>query len=185
MFAETQRISALKSCALLDTAPHPAFDCLTRAAALAFEVPFALISLVDTDRQWFKSALGVSLRETSRAISFCSHAIQGFEPMVVPDTQRDTRFVNNPLVTGEPHVRFYAGAPLINPDGYALGTLCVLDRRPRTLSEQQVRLLGHLADAVMHAIEAHCQRLETSEVSRQLHSQSQSATVPGVFPRRA
>ena len=164
---------------------HPAFDCLTRAAVLAFEAPFALVSLVDSDRQWFKSALGVNLRETSRTISFCSHTIQGFEPMVVPDTHLDARFVNNPLVSGEPHVRFYAGAPLINPEGYALGALCILDRRPRTLSQQQLRLLGHLADAVMHAVEAHRQRLEIREVWRQLNSQSQSTAAPEASQRRA
>lgn len=185
MFAEAQRIAALKSCALLDTAPHPAFDCLTRAAALAFEAPFALVSLVDADRQWIKSGLGVSLREIPRAVSFCSHTIRGFEPMVVPDTHLDGRFVNNALVTGEPHVRFYAGAPLINPDGYALGALSVLDKRPRTLSEQQLRLLGHLADAVMHAVEAHRQRLEIREVWRQLNSQNPSTAAPEASQRRA
>jgi len=176
--SELQRIAALKACAILDTAPHPAFDCLTRAAALAFDVPIALVSLVDTDRQWFKSALGVDLRETTRNISFCTHTIEGFEPMVVPDTARDRRFAANPLVTGAPHVRFYAGAPLIDCDGYALGTLCILDTVPRRLDDAQLRLLGHLADAVMHAITAHRQSLELKDIQRRLQHQDMSASEP-------
>jgi len=108
---ECQRIAALKACAILDTAAHPAFDCLTRAAALAFDAPIALVSLVDTDRQWFKSVLGVDLRETPRNVSFCTHTIEGFEPMVVPDAMRDLRFFANPLVTGSPHGLCCGSAP--------------------------------------------------------------------------
>lgn len=177
MSVEFQRLAALRACAILDTEPHPAFDCLTRAATLAFDVPISLISLVDAERQWFKSALGVNVRETARSISFCSHTIEGFEPMVVPDAARDRRFACNPLVTGAPHVRFYAGARLIEADGYALGTLCILDTKPRTLSAGQLRLLGHMADAVMHAIEAHRQKLELKELMRRLkgHSSERAA----------
>lgn len=176
MSPECQRIAALKACAILDTAAHPAFDCLTRAAALAFDVPIALISLVDTDRQWFKSVLGVDLKETPRNVSFCTHTIEGFEPMVVPDAMRDLRFFANPLVTGSPHVRFYAGAPLIDAEGYVLGTLCILDTVPRELDEAQIRLLGHLADAVMHAITAHRQSLELKDIQRRLQHQDAPAS---------
>lgn len=185
MSSELQRLAALRACVILDTAPHPAFDCLTRAAALALGMPIALIALVDSERQWFKSAFGVNLRETSRAESFCSHTIEGFEPMVVEDAMRDARFVQSPLVTGAPHVRFYAGAPLIDNDGYALGTLCVLDTAPRVLDETKLRLLGHLADAVMHAIIAHRQRLELKDIWRRLNSQAPAEYAPEALPRRA
>lgn len=185
MSSEHQRLEALRACAILDTAPHPAFDCLTRAAALAFGVPIALVSLVDSDRQWFKSALGVDLRETFHPVSFCSHTIQGFEPMVVPDARRDPRFIQNPLVTGAPHVRFYAGAPLIDTDGYALGTLCVLDTQPRSMGEEELRLLGHLADAVMHAIEAHRQRLDLKALWRRLNQDLTDERGQEPQPRRA
>lgn len=185
MPSELQRLAALRACAILDTAPHPAFDCLTRAAALALDMPIALISLVDGERQWFKSAFGVNVREAGRATSFCSHTIEGFEPMVVEDAMRDARFLQNPLVTGAPHVRFYAGAPLIDSDGYALGTLCVLDTAPRALGERQLRLLGHLADAVMHAIIAHRQRLELKDIWRRLNSQSPAEYTPEAQSRRA
>lgn len=185
MNIEPQRLAALQACAILDTAPHPAFDCLVRAAALALEVPIALVSLVDAERQWFKSVLGMNIRETSREVSFCSHTIEGFEPLVVPDTHADLRFVHNPLVTGSPHIRFYAGAPLIDPDGFALGTLCVLDTRPRNPSEQQLRLLGHLADAVMHAIEAHRTKLELKDLARRIGTAQTNEPVCEPVARRA
>ncbi|AZU02603.1 diguanylate cyclase [Glycocaulis alkaliphilus] len=168
---ELQRLAALRACAILDTDTHPAFDCLTRAAALAFDTPIALVALVDSDRQWFKSAFGIDERETARSISFCSHTIEGYEPLVVPDATRDPRFVRSPLVTGAPHVRFYAGAPLIEANGYAIGTVSVLDTQPRSFSDCNIRLLGHMADAVMHAIDAHRDRLELKELRRRLASQ--------------
>lgn len=170
MFLEDRRVEALRACSILDTAPHPTFDSLTRAAALALRAPIALISLVDADRQWFKSVMGLPIRETPRSISFCNHTIQGFEPMIVEDTLRDARFSQNPLVTGDPHLRFYAGAPLIDSEGFALGTLCILDRVPRTLSADEIRLLGHLADAVMHAITAHVQALENRRLLYKLNA---------------
>ncbi len=173
MTNEARRIEALHACAILDTAPHPYFDSLTRAAALALRTPIALISLIDTDRQWFKSAMGVAIRETPRSISFCSHTIEGFEPMVVEDTWLDSRFADNPLVAGKPYIRFYAGAPLIDPEGFALGTLCVLDYSPRRLGLDQVRLLGHLADAVMYAVSAHSQSLELRRMARKLEAMHQ------------
>lgn len=176
---EARRIEALRACTILDTAPHPAFDALTRAAALALRVPIALISLVDEERQWFKSVMGLPLTETPRSISFCNHTIEGFEPMIVEDATRDLRFCHNPLVTGEPWVRFYAGAPLIDPEGFALGTLCVLDRVPRVLSVEETRLLGHLADAVMHAITAHVHSLELRRLREKVAEMKSIGDVAG------
>lgn len=168
MATEDRRVEALHACAILDTAPHPAFDCLTRAAALALRAPIALVSLLDTDRQWFKSVMGLPVRETPRSISFCNHTIGGFDPLIVEDTLEDPRFAQNPLVTGAPYIRFYAGVPLIDPEGFALGTLCILDYKPRTLSPDEICLLESLADAVMHAIAAHVQGQEVRRLTRKL-----------------
>ena len=119
---EVQRLKALRASHLLDTAPEEAFDDLTALAAQVCHAPISLISLVDDRRQWFKSKVGLTLTETSRDVSFCGHAILQADIMVVPDAANDARFADNPLVTGEPHVRFYAGAPLIDPDGRRLGS---------------------------------------------------------------
>jgi anti-sigma regulatory factor (Ser/Thr protein kinase) len=141
---EASRLAALRSYRILDTDPEPAFDDLALLASHVCGTPIALITLIDEDRQWFKSRVGVSATETSRSISFCTHAIQQRDLFVVPDTRGDARFRENPLVVGEPHIRFYAGAPLVTPEGHALGTLCVLDSVPRTLSDDQKRALETL-----------------------------------------
>jgi GAF domain-containing protein len=133
---------------VLDTTPEARFDRLTRLAALAFDVPIALVSLVDHDRQWFKSAHGVDARETSRESSFCAHAIVNRTPMVIPDALQDERFADNPLVTGSPRVRFYAGQPLVLADGSCVGMLCLMDVRPRTISQKDLDLLGDIAHLV-------------------------------------
>lgn len=129
---EAQRIAALASYNILDTPNEERFDRIVRMASRVFGSPIALISLVDRDRQWFKASVGLAAKETPRAISFCTHAIQQREVYVVGDAAADPRFANNPLVTGEPRVGFYAGAPIINRDGFALGTVCVIDREPWT-----------------------------------------------------
>jgi PAS domain S-box-containing protein len=147
---ETARLDALQRYAVLDTLPEQEFNDLSRMAALICGTPIALVSLVDADRQWFKSKVGLEENETSRDIAFCAHAILQPDVMVVPDALEDERFRNNPLVTGEPKVRFYAGAPLTTREGYALGTLCVMDRVPRDLSPEQkeaLRALGRLVVA--------------------------------------
>src|SRR5262249_7582990 len=134
---EKKRLKVLWEYEVLDTVPEAIFDDLTELAACVCEAPIALISLVDEKRQWFKSKFGTPVNETSRDISFCAHAIKQTGLFIVPDTVKDERFASNPLVTSEPKIRFYAGAPLITPDGYALGTLCVIDKVPRELRPEQ------------------------------------------------
>ena len=154
-------MAALRRYRILDTEPERSFDDLALLASHICGTPMALITLVDERRQWFKSRVGVSVTETSRAISFCTHAIQQPDLFVVPDATRDERFKNNPQVTGEAHIRFYAGAPLVTPDGQALGTLCVLDRVSRTLTKEQLEAL----DALRRQVQTQLQlRLNLSEL---------------------
>lgn len=141
---ETARLAALREYRILDTDPERAFDDIVLLASQICQTPISLISLVDEDRQWFKARVGTTVAETSRSISFCAHAIRGRETFVVQDALVDVRFRENPLVKGEPFIRFYAGAPLITSDGHALGTLCVVDRVPRTLTDDQAKSLDAL-----------------------------------------
>lgn len=136
---------ALHALHVLDTPPEERFDRITRLARRAFGVPIALISLVDRERQWFKSSIGLEARETPRSVSFCGHALLGDATFVVEDAREDARFHDNPLVIGPPHVRFYAGQPLYSEDGAKLGTLCVMDRKPRSVSTEDLDLLRDLA----------------------------------------
>ena len=150
---EPGRLAALGRFEVLDTEPEPEFDDLTRLASQICGTPIALISLVDKDRQWSKSRVGLSVSETSRDVSFCAHAILGSDVFVVPDASADPRFSVNPLVLEEPKLRFYAGAPLVTSDGYAVGTLCVFDRVPRELSEAQIEALRALSRQVIAQLE--------------------------------
>jgi GAF domain-containing protein len=150
---ETARLAALNRYAILDTEPEQSFDDLVVLASFVCRTPIATLSLVDDHRQWFKSKVGVEIRETPRDISFCSHAIQQEELFIVPDALEDPRFKDNPLVLGDPHIRFYAGAPLIDEDGYALGTLCVMDRQPRELDDTQKEALRSLRRLALSQIE--------------------------------
>lgn len=150
---EVERLRALRDLDILDSDPEETFDDLTALAAQLVGVPMALVSLIDADRQWFKSRQGVPMRQTPREWSFCAHAILGDGLMEVEDASADARFAGNPLVTGAPQVRFYAGVPLRDADGHALGTLCVLDRQPRRLEAAQREALARLARQAMRAIE--------------------------------
>jgi anti-sigma regulatory factor (Ser/Thr protein kinase) len=142
---EAARLAALRRYRILDTDPEQAFDDLTLLASHICHAPIALITLLDEDRQWFKSRVGLTAKETARSVSFCTHAIAcPDEIMVVPDALDDHRFTNNPLVVHDPKIRFYAGAPLCTPEGHALGTLCVVDRVPRTLTPEQMHALDAL-----------------------------------------
>lgn len=152
---EMSNIAELKGYGILDSPNEPVFDELVRSAARAFDTPIALISLLDEDRQWFKARHGLGPQQTPRAISFCTHAIQGSDVFVVPDATRDERFLGNPLVVGEPNIRFYAGAPLSTPTGRRIGTLCVIDTRPREdFSEAARRILQRMAREVMQRVES-------------------------------
>lgn len=146
---EAARLAALYELLILDTPPEQRFDRITAFAAAEFDVPIAVITLVDTDRQWFKAKVGTEVCETGRDISFCSHAILEDAIMVVPDALEDPRFIDNPLVIDAPHIRFYAGAPLVLASGLRLGTLCLIDRRPRSLDELELGILGTLRDLVV------------------------------------
>lgn len=150
---EARRVAALCSLLVLDSDPEEQFDAMTAYCASRFAVDIALISLVDTDRQWFKSHFGLAARETSRDVSFCAHAILESGVMVVPDTRDDERFHDNPLVTGPPHIRFYAGAPLRLADGLRVGTLCLIHSKPRTLADEDRVHLAELAAAVSLELE--------------------------------
>ena len=147
---ENERLDALARLKIMDTPPEPEFDELVEMAAAICEVPISLITLVDERRQWFKAAIGLATQETSREVAFCSHAIQQREVLTVEDATLDPRFAQNPLVTGEIGIRFYAGVPVSNAEGHLLGTLCVIDTVPRKLTKTQMaalRVLGHQANA--------------------------------------
>jgi hypothetical protein len=150
---EKRRLKVLWEYEVLDTVPEEVFDELTELAARICEAPIALISLVDRSRQWFKSKVGTSVQETSRDISFCAYAITQPGLFIVPDASKDERFAQNPLVTSAPKIRFYAGAPLITPDGHALGTLCIIDKVPRELRPDQKQALLILARHVVSQLE--------------------------------
>ena len=157
---EAKRIKVLWQYDVLDTVPEEVFDELAELAGLICGAPISLISLVDENRQWFKSKIGLTVNETNRDISMCAHAILQDELFIIADASRDPRFKNNPFVAAGPKIRFYAGAPLITPDGHALGTLCVLDKVPRNLTPDQKQALRVLARHVMTQLELRRHALE-------------------------
>jgi GAF domain-containing protein len=173
---ERQRLAALREYRVVDTKSEQVFDDFTALAAHVCGTPMAMISLVDETRQWFKARVGIRSRGTPRNISFCTHAILQANPLIVSNATRDARFAHSPLVTKPPRVRFYAGFPLINPDGYILGTLCVADRRPRRLTARQRKAMKVLARQVMAQLEAKRVSSHLAEALRHLK------TLRGLLP---
>ena len=164
---EKKRLKVLWQYEVLDTVPEELFDDLTELAARICEAPIALISLVDEKRQWFKSKIGTTVSETSRDVSFCAYAITQSDLFIVPDATLDERFADNPLVISDPKIRFYAGAPLITPDGHALGTLCVIDTVPRELRPDQKQALRILARHVVSQLEVRRRSRELADARQQ------------------
>ena len=151
---EPDRIQTLHSLGILDTPPEERFDRITRMAKRLFNVPIALVSIVDENRQWFKSCVGVDVSETPRDISFCGHTILGNDIFIIPNALEDKRFADNPLVVNEPNIRFYAGCPLKAPNGLQLGTLCIIDDQPRNFTKEDLEALVDLASMVEREIAA-------------------------------
>ena len=149
---EEGRLHALRQLLILDTPPEERFDRIVSFASQEFDVPIALITFVDAERQWFKAGIGLDVCETSRDVSFCGHAIMANETMVVVDATQDSRFSDNPLVIGQPSIRFYAGAPLQLPSGENVGTLCLIDRTARTLDKVDLAILASLRDLVVEEL---------------------------------
>ena len=168
---EAQRQRELTAYQIVDTPPDRAFDNLVELAAEVCEVPIALVSFLDNDRQWFKAKLGLDAQQTPRDQAFCAHAILNpSELLIVPDARKDSRFAENPLVTGNPNIRFYAGAPLITPSGNGMGTLCVIDRQPRTLRPSQERALRALSLQANELMNLHRERVQAENYRRFLHT---------------
>jgi len=175
---EKQRLETLRGYEILDSAPEAAFDDLTLLASYICQTPIALISLIDAERQWFKSKVGISVSETTRDIAFCATAILQSDVFIVPDATQDQRFADNPLVTAEPKIRFYAGAAL-TANGHALGTLCVVDQVPRELSSEQTEALRALSRQVLAQLELrrNLKRLENALAARDRAEAEQQRTL--------
>ena len=183
--SEAERLRALQRCQILDTLPEEAFGDITRLASQICQTPIALISLVDSKRQWFKSHHGLDLTETPRELSFCAHALLSpHETFLVPDTTADKRFADNDLVTGSPYLRFYAGTPLVTPSGHTLGTLCVLDRVPRRLSPDQIVALEGLSRHTMRLFDARIEAEKLKAANARLIHLSQTDSLTGLHNRR-
>ena len=178
---EYGRLQKLKGYQVLDTvgsaitigaAAEKEYDDITKLASFICETPIALISLVDKDRQWFKSKVGLNPPELARDIAFCAHTILTDDVLIVSDSSKDQRFYDNPLTTNSPHIQFYAGAPLITPDGWKIGTLCVIDRKPRELSKEQLSALKTLSQNVVTLLELRLNRQKVKDLERAINEHS-------------
>lgn len=173
---ETLRLAKLQDYDILDTLPEPAYDDIVVLAAHVCQAPTALISLIDADRQWFKAKVGIDVDETPRSLSFCTFTIQQSGVLIVEDTQKSAQFRDHPLVTGDPYIRFYAGAPLVTPDGHALGSLCVVDYQPRQLTADQLNGLQVLSHQVMAQMELTRYAKQLKLANERLEQRVQSRT---------
>lgn len=166
---EVKRLSALKSYSILDTLPEKQYDDITKLASQICETSVSQITLVDEDRQWYKSNYGIAIDEVERDKGFCTHTVAGREDiLMVPDLRKDDRFMNNPFVTGDPHVKFYAGVPLTSKEGYNIGALCVIDTVPKILSQNQIESLKSLSNIVIHLLELHRTEQTLGKSSKEL-----------------
>lgn len=183
---EKERLQALREYEILDTPEELEYDDFTLLASEICDTPIALISLVDEARQWFKSKVGLDVRETPRDLAFCAHAIMpdAPSPFVVRDALEDEKFQDNPLVTGEPNIRFYAGAPLVTPDNHSLGTLCVIDRKPRQLDERQLKSLNALARQLTTRLELRRTTRLLKSANEDLRQLSLTDDLTGLYNRR-
>ena len=168
---EEKRLKALAEYRILGTKPESCYDDITKIAALSCEVPISLMTLVDRNKQWFKSKVGLEISETKRDWSFCTHAIKEKSPLIIHDAFQDERFINNPLVTGDPKIRFYAGFPLRTLDGNKLGTLCVIDRKPGNLSPNQYQIMELLSKQIVSFLDLRKKSLNLLEALSNLHKQ--------------
>lgn len=172
---EDARLRALERYEILDTLPEQVYDDLVALAAHIMGTPIALVSLVDADRQWFKARLGLDAPQTPRSVSFCGHAVEASSRLVVSDARLDERFHDNPLVTSEPNVIFYAGAPITSPEGHTLGTLCVIDHEPRDVTEHALQMLDALAREVASQLELRYRLRRGEELTRELEAAREEA----------
>lgn len=168
---EAARLETLRQYEVLDTDPEESFNDLVRLAAYICDTPIALITFIDEHRQWFKARFGLRQKETHRDLSFCAHAILQDGPLIVPDALQDERFKTNPYVTSEPRIRFYAGSPLVSPEGFKIGTLCVIDSRPKELNPKQIAALKMLGNQAMTQLDL---RREMLSLRRALDRHKQS-----------
>jgi GAF domain-containing protein len=169
---EIERLNALHALQILDTPPEEHFDAVARLAQRAFDIPVALVSMLDADRQWFKARCGIDFESTARELAFCNYTILSEEPLIVEDATRDPRFAANPFVTGEPGIRFYAGAPLVLEPGICVGTLCVVAVKPRQFTDEQRKTLRDLARTVVAHLRLHEARAEVERRENQLREQT-------------
>jgi signal transduction histidine kinase len=171
---EQERLAALREYQILDSEIEKEFDDLTLLASEICQTPLSMITLIDSERQWFKSGGPMGKMEIPRSLAFCSHAINfPGEPLVIPDMRKDNRFSDHPFVTGDPHVVFYTGVPLTNGDGFALGTICVLDHQPKVLTESQLRSLKILAKQVLHLLELRKANFKLEQLKQNLESRNE------------